>query len=168
MLAAWEALVRSGALRPAFFPPPMSIAQTLLDLALSGELFKHAGTTLGRLLLSFVIALIPATALGLAMSEIAGLKTKLAEAETKIEDFNTKALTAEIDGLVQTGRILDAEKGTYLELARTSRPLFDKLVSAKAAAVPLKTVVAPKLTQSEGEVSEYRKALQKATGRRKK
>ena len=75
MLAAWETLVHTGMLRAAFFPPPTSIARTLLDLALSGELFKHAGMTLGRLVLSVVMALIPATALGLAMGWWRGVRT---------------------------------------------------------------------------------------------
>ena len=67
MLAAWETLVHIGFLRAAFFPAPTSIARTLSGLAMSGELWLHAGTTLGRLIASFILALIPATALGLAM-----------------------------------------------------------------------------------------------------
>jgi ABC-type nitrate/sulfonate/bicarbonate transport system permease component len=67
MLAAWETLVHIGMLRAAFFPAPTSIARTLLGLAMSGELWLHAGMTLGRLIASFLLALIPATALGLAM-----------------------------------------------------------------------------------------------------
>ncbi len=66
-LAAWEALVSAGALRAAFFPPPSSIATAIMSLALSGELWLHAGTTLGRLIVSFFMALLPGTALGLAM-----------------------------------------------------------------------------------------------------
>ncbi|HET8562274.1 MAG TPA: ABC transporter permease [Candidatus Binatia bacterium] len=67
VLGTWEVLVHAGLLRAAFFPAPTSILQTLLDLALGGELWAHAGTTLGRLLASFLMALIPGTALGLAM-----------------------------------------------------------------------------------------------------
>jgi NitT/TauT family transport system permease protein len=67
MLAAWEFLVHTGALRAAFFPAPTSIARTLVDLAGSGELWRHAGTTLGRLIAAFLLASIPATVLGLAM-----------------------------------------------------------------------------------------------------
>lgn len=67
MLAAWETLVRLGLLRAAFFPPPTSIAQTLWSMALSGELWLHVATTLGRLLASFLMAVVPGTALGLAM-----------------------------------------------------------------------------------------------------
>jgi ABC-type nitrate/sulfonate/bicarbonate transport system permease component len=73
-LAAWEVLARAGMLRAAFFPAPTSIARTLMDLAMSGELWLHAGTTLGRLIASFLLALIPATLLGLAMGWWTGVR----------------------------------------------------------------------------------------------
>src|SRR5512145_3802 len=65
--AAWETLVHAGALRAAFFPAPTNIARTLLSLAMGGELWLHIATTLGRLFASFLLAVIPGTALGLAM-----------------------------------------------------------------------------------------------------
>jgi NitT/TauT family transport system permease protein len=74
-LAAWEALVHAGFLRAAFFPPPTNIASTLLGLAVGGELWLHAGMTLGRLIASFLMALIPGTALGLAMGWWMGMRT---------------------------------------------------------------------------------------------
>jgi len=67
VLGAWEGLAHAGLLRAAFFPPPTTILHTLLSLAGSGELWAHAGATLGRLTASFFMALVPATALGLAM-----------------------------------------------------------------------------------------------------
>ncbi len=60
LLAAWEILVRAGVLRAAFFPAPTSVAQTLWGLALSGELGIHVAMTLGRLIASFLMAVIPA------------------------------------------------------------------------------------------------------------
>jgi len=67
MLAVWEILVHTGMLRAAFFPAPTNIAHTLFSLALSGELWLHIATTLGRLIASFLMAVIPGTALGLSM-----------------------------------------------------------------------------------------------------
>jgi NitT/TauT family transport system permease protein len=67
LLGVWEALVHAGLLRAAFFPAPTNILQTLVSLGLSGELWGHVAATLGRLIASFLMALIPATALGLAM-----------------------------------------------------------------------------------------------------
>ena len=74
MLAAWETLVRMGLLRAAFFPAPTSIAHTLGGMALSGELWLHVATTLGRLLASFLMAVVPGTALGLAMGWWVGMR----------------------------------------------------------------------------------------------
>ena len=74
-LVAWELLVHAGFLRAAFFPPPTNIVSTLLGLAVGGELWLHAGTTLGRLIASFLMALIPGTALGLAMGWWMGMRT---------------------------------------------------------------------------------------------
>ena len=73
-LAAWEVLVHAGFLRAAFFPAPTDIGRTLLSLALGGELWLHAGTTLGRLTASFLLALIPGTILGLAMGWWLGIR----------------------------------------------------------------------------------------------
>jgi ABC-type nitrate/sulfonate/bicarbonate transport system permease component len=66
-LSIWEILVLAGLLRAAFFPAPSNLLQTLLGLALTRELWVHVGATLARLIASFLVALIPATALGLAM-----------------------------------------------------------------------------------------------------
>jgi ABC-type nitrate/sulfonate/bicarbonate transport system permease component len=75
LLAAWEALVHAGFLRAAFFPPPTNIVSTLFGLAAGGELWLHTGRTLGRLIASFLMALIPGTALGLAMGWWMGMRT---------------------------------------------------------------------------------------------
>src|SRR5215475_8100225 len=74
LLAVWEALVHAGFLRAAFFPPPTNIVSTLLGLAAGSELWLHAGTTLGRLIASFLMAVIPGTALGLAMGWWMGMR----------------------------------------------------------------------------------------------
>jgi NitT/TauT family transport system permease protein len=66
-LAAWELLVHAGLLRVAFFPPPTSVARTLFALAAAGDLWAHAATTLGRLGAAFLVAVVPGTALGLAV-----------------------------------------------------------------------------------------------------
>ena len=54
-------------LRPAFFPPPSEVARTLIVLARRGEIWAHVAVTLGRLGAAFLLAVVPGTALGLAM-----------------------------------------------------------------------------------------------------
>lgn len=67
LLCVWEILVHAHVLRAAFFPAPTSIAKTLAGLALGGELWLHVATTAARLISSFLIAVLPGTAIGLAM-----------------------------------------------------------------------------------------------------
>jgi len=67
VLALWEALVRAGALRASFFPPPTEVARTLVALAGGRELWGHIGATVARLGAAFLLALVAGTILGLAM-----------------------------------------------------------------------------------------------------
>jgi ABC-type nitrate/sulfonate/bicarbonate transport system permease component len=73
-LAVWEAAVHAGILRAAFFPAPTNIASTLLSLAVGRELWLHVGTTLGRLIASFLVAALTGTSLGIAMGWWIGLR----------------------------------------------------------------------------------------------
>lgn len=66
-VALWEALVRAGALRASFFPPPTEVARTLAALAGGRELWGHVAATVARLGAAFLLAVVPGTALGLAM-----------------------------------------------------------------------------------------------------
>jgi ABC-type nitrate/sulfonate/bicarbonate transport system permease component len=67
LLCVWEILVHARLVRAAFFPAPTDIVQTLASLALGGELWLHLATTAARLISSFLMAVLPGTAIGLAM-----------------------------------------------------------------------------------------------------
>lgn len=67
LVVLWEVFVRLGILDSRFFPAPSSIVGTLTDLISSGELFRHVGASLKRVLLGFLVGGIPALALGLIM-----------------------------------------------------------------------------------------------------
>ncbi len=67
MLILWEALVRIGLLDARFFPAPSAVLQELWVMLASGELFVHAGYTLSRVAVGFVLGAIPAVLLGIAM-----------------------------------------------------------------------------------------------------
>ena len=56
-----------GALSPRYFPPPTAIAATLGEMLAGGALWTEALVTLGRLGAAFLLAAVPAVALGLAM-----------------------------------------------------------------------------------------------------
>jgi NitT/TauT family transport system permease protein len=66
-LGAWEMLSRFGVLPRFFFPPPSVIAAALKDMLVSGELPRHLGATISRLVLGFLMGGIPAYLLGMWM-----------------------------------------------------------------------------------------------------
>ena len=66
-LLIWELLVRFGVLDRRFFPPPTETLQRMAELLASGELVTATVVTLRRMAVGFVLAVIPAIAIGLAM-----------------------------------------------------------------------------------------------------
>jgi ABC-type nitrate/sulfonate/bicarbonate transport system permease component len=63
---AWELLSRWTA-NPTLLPSPLAVVQALWELALDGELFRHAAVSLGRMAASLAIAAALAVPLGFAM-----------------------------------------------------------------------------------------------------
>lgn len=64
LLLLWEGLSRLGILPPNLLPAPSTVAATLWDLTVSGEMFGHIGMTLGRVLVGFLLGAVVATVLG--------------------------------------------------------------------------------------------------------
>jgi sulfonate transport system permease protein len=64
LLIGWEVLARVGFFPPNLLPAPSTVLQTIWQLALSGELFKHIGITLYRVTLGFALGSFVATVLG--------------------------------------------------------------------------------------------------------
>jgi sulfonate transport system permease protein len=54
-LVLWEILSRIGVFAPNTLPAPTVIARTIVDLARSGELWRHTEITLWRILVGFVL-----------------------------------------------------------------------------------------------------------------
>jgi NitT/TauT family transport system permease protein len=67
LLLLWEGLGRAGVLDERFFPSPSAIASTALGLLGSGELLGHVWTSLGRIVIGFVIGAVPGLVLGVIM-----------------------------------------------------------------------------------------------------
>ncbi|MBT1070512.1 ABC transporter permease [Pelotalea chapellei] len=59
----WELLSRAGLLAANWFPAPLSIAGTLVELLQGGELFHHIGITVARVVAGFLIGAVLATLL---------------------------------------------------------------------------------------------------------
>jgi sulfonate transport system permease protein len=60
----WELLARLGVLQPNTLPAPSVIAQTILELARSGELWRHTAITLWRITTGFLLGATLGTLLG--------------------------------------------------------------------------------------------------------
>ncbi|WP_277678469.1 ABC transporter permease [Gracilibacillus dipsosauri] len=67
LLLLWEILSQTNILDARFFPPPTVILQTLIELGESGELFQHVSVSLVRILLGFLLGVLPAVCIGLLM-----------------------------------------------------------------------------------------------------
>jgi sulfonate transport system permease protein len=68
LLALWEVLARAGTLPPNLLPAPSRVLATIGELARTGELWRHLGLTLGRVLLGFGLG----TALGTVLGALTG------------------------------------------------------------------------------------------------
>ena len=73
---AWEIAVWLGLSNGRLVPPPTKIFATILELSRSGELARHIGATLTRVLLGFGLGVIAGTVLG-AVSGYWGLARRL-------------------------------------------------------------------------------------------
>ncbi|MEO0035872.1 MAG: hypothetical protein RLZZ501_1895 [Pseudomonadota bacterium] len=67
LLACWQALYALGLIRPILLPPPSQVAVAFVELAGSGELLRHLGISLLRVLEGFALAALVGLALGVAI-----------------------------------------------------------------------------------------------------
>jgi ABC-type nitrate/sulfonate/bicarbonate transport system permease component len=70
LLAAWEALARSGVFTPFQLPAFSTVVERIWDDGVSGDLWLNAGLTLYRALAAFCIATVGGVLIGTAMSRI--------------------------------------------------------------------------------------------------
>src|SRR5712672_1335757 len=73
---AWEIIVRLGFSTGRLVPPPTKIFATMMELARSGELARHIGATLTRVVAGFGLGVVAGTVLG-AVSGYWGLARRL-------------------------------------------------------------------------------------------
>jgi NitT/TauT family transport system permease protein len=74
LLLLWEAAIRLGLGDRRFVPAPSDVAQRFYALTLSGVLPAHVGATLTRIAAGYVIGVVPAVAVGLAMAMFRGVR----------------------------------------------------------------------------------------------
>ena len=67
IVAVWQlALILTGA-DPAILPPPLLTGETFVGMVANGEIFEHAGVSLGRVFTAWLLSACVAIPLGLAM-----------------------------------------------------------------------------------------------------
>lgn len=67
LIFSWELTARGGLVDPFFLPAPTAIAESLYNLAASGELLRHTGISLFRALSGYILAAIVGLSLGILM-----------------------------------------------------------------------------------------------------
>lgn len=67
LIAAWDLLVRSGAVNPILLPGPWATLQYLWSVMASGAIFYDFGMTLNRTIQAFLIATVIGVPLGVAL-----------------------------------------------------------------------------------------------------
>ena len=67
LVAVWQAAFELGWIRPILLPPPTKVGKAFLDLAASGDLFRHLGVSLLRVLEGFAVAALVGLPLGIGI-----------------------------------------------------------------------------------------------------
>lgn len=67
IVVLWQALFEFGLIRPILLPPPTQVGAALWDLSASGELPRHLGVSLLRVLAGFALAALAGVALGIGI-----------------------------------------------------------------------------------------------------
>ncbi len=74
LLLLWEILIQAGVGDRRFGPAPSDIAARFWQLILSGELADHVLATLWRILVGYVVGVVPAVVIGLLMAMSRGVR----------------------------------------------------------------------------------------------
>jgi sulfonate transport system permease protein len=67
LVALWQALFELGLIRPILLPPPTRVGAAFWELGASGELPRHLGVSLLRVLAGFALAALAGIALGIGI-----------------------------------------------------------------------------------------------------
>lgn len=124
-LAVWEAVVWAGILDRRFFPPPSQIGRVLGQMAVSGELARHTGASLSRVVWGFLIGAGPGIVVGLLIGRYRGLRAvidPLVAATYPIPKIALLPLLLAIFGLGEASKVaMVAITGFYLVLITTAQ-----------------------------------------------
>ncbi len=77
VLGAWELLTRLGWINTTFLPPPSVTFETLWNMVLNKSLLMHAGWSTLRVWAAFLLSVVMAVPIGIAMSSFRGVGAAL-------------------------------------------------------------------------------------------
>jgi ABC-type nitrate/sulfonate/bicarbonate transport system permease component len=77
VVGAWFCLTEGGYVSPLVLPSPVTIANTLGNMLISGDLLSHIAISVARVFVGFTLAFIIAVPLGIAIAKIKSLRTIL-------------------------------------------------------------------------------------------
>ena len=66
-LLLWELAVRIGLISPRFISTPLEIINKIIDMSISGELWIHVKASMQRIIIGFLLGVIPGIAIGALM-----------------------------------------------------------------------------------------------------
>ncbi|UGV25304.1 ABC transporter permease [Rhodopseudomonas boonkerdii] len=67
LLGIWEICARAAIVDARFFPAPSLVTRHLIEMIGAGDLWRHLGASLYRLVIGFFVGCVPAIAIGLAI-----------------------------------------------------------------------------------------------------
>ena len=120
LLVAWEVAALAGLIDVRFFPAPLSIIQTLIEMARAGELGENVLITLQRIVLGFLLGGVPAIVIGVAMGlwrPVRALVDPLIVATYPIPKSSLMPLILLIFGLGEMSKVVMVAIGVFYPMA---------------------------------------------------
>ncbi|WP_306914645.1 MULTISPECIES: ABC transporter permease [unclassified Arthrobacter] len=119
LVGLWEASARTGLIDARLFSPPSQIAAQAWEMATTGELLRHTGATVGRLVAGFAAGAIAGISVGLLMGVSRSLRAALGPTFTALYALPKIAilpLLLLIFGLTETPKILSVAISVFFVL----------------------------------------------------
>ena len=70
LIAVWQIIIVIGGYEEALFPSPVTVWQVIVEMIIDGTLFVHLQVSLGRFVVGYLLAVIPAIILGMFLGRM--------------------------------------------------------------------------------------------------
>lgn len=120
VLVLWEIAVSAHWLDRLFFPPPSAIASTLIAMARTGELWRHLGATLGRIVVGLTLGAAVGAPSGILMGTVPAVRRSVEPTIAALNSTPKMALFPMLMlffGLGEAPRLILIAAGCFLTMA---------------------------------------------------